>query len=62
MLKETRKAELTPAFEALLLNCNLLFAVADLLKIDDAEKSRVDAILHPQGAHLFLNENVDNKY
>ena len=62
MLKETRKTELTPASEALLLNCDLLFAVADLLKIDDAEKARVDAILHPQGARLFLNENVDNKY
>ena len=62
MLKETRKAELTPASEALLLNCDLLFAVADLVKIDDAEKVRVDAILHPQGARLFLNENVDNKY
>lgn len=62
MLKETRKTELTPASEALLLNCDLLFAVADLLKIDDAEKIRVDAILHPKGARLFLNENVDNKY
>ena len=62
MLKETRKTELTPASEALLLNCDLLFAVADLIKIDDAEKTRVDAILHPQGSRLFLNENVDNKY
>ena len=62
MLKETRKTELTPASEALLLNCDLLFAVADLIKIDDAEKARVDTILHPQGSRLFLNENVDNKY
>ncbi len=62
MLKETRKTELTPASEALLLNCDLLFAVADLLKIDSTEQARVDAILHPQGARLFLNESVDNKY
>ena len=62
MLKETRKAELAPASEALLLNCDLLFAVADLVKINDSEKARVDAILHPQGARLFLNENIDNKY
>ncbi len=62
MLKETRKTELTPVSEALLLNCDLLFAVADLVKPDDAEKARVDTILHPQGARLFLNENVDNKY
>ena len=62
LLKETRKSELAPASEALLLNCDLLFAVADLIKIDDAEKTRINAILHPQGARLFLNENVDNKY
>ncbi len=62
MLKEARKAELAPASEALLLNCDLLFAVADLVKINDSEKARVDAILHPQGARLFLNENIDNKY
>lgn len=62
MLKETRKTELTPTSEALLLNCDLLFAVADLIKIKDVEKARVDAILHPQGARLFLNEDIDNKY
>lgn len=62
MLKETRKKELTPASEALLLNCDLLFAVANLAHIDDTEKARVDAILHPKGARLFLDENVDNKY
>ena len=62
LLKETRKVELTPVSEALLLNCDLLFAVSDLINIDDAEKARVDAILHPQGSRLFLNENIDNKY
>ena len=62
MLKEVRKAELPPASEALLLNCDLLFAVADLEKIDSAEQARVDTILHPQGARLFLNESTDNQY
>ena len=62
MLKETRKTELTPISEALTLNCDLLFGIAELLPIDDTEKTRVDAILHPQGAHLFLNESIDNKY
>ena len=62
LLKETRKKELTPASEALQLNCDLLFAIAELVKIDDAEKMRVNTILHLNGARLFLNENVDNKY
>ena len=62
MLRETRKTELTPVSEALTLNCDLLFAVSDILHISDAEKARVNVILHPQGARLFLNENMDNKY
>ena len=62
LLKDTRKTELTPVSEALTLNCDLLFAVADLLGIDSTEKARVDAILHPQGDILFLNKNIDNMY
>lgn len=62
MLKEIRKTELTPASEALILNLDLVFGLAEQIKISDAEKTRVDAILHPQGERLFLNETFDNKY
>lgn len=62
MLKETRKTELTPTSEALTLNLDLLFGLADVLCISDTEKTRVDSILHPQGAALFLNKVLDTKY
>ena len=61
MLKETRKTELTPVSDALLLNCDLLFAIADQITIDEQKKANVDRILHPEGTRLFLNEVLDNK-
>ena len=62
MLKETRKTELPPISEALRLNCDLLFALAEHIDLTDAEKAKVDTILHPNGERLFLTEPIDNKY
>lgn len=62
MLKETRKVELPPISEALRLNCDLLFALAGQIDLTDAEKTKVDTILHPNGQRLFLIEPIDNKY
>lgn len=62
MLKETRKTELPPVYEPLMLNCDLLFAIADELKIADAEKNRIDRMLHPNGDRLFLTETIDDQY
>ena len=62
MLKETRKTELPPAYEPLMLNCDLLFAIADELKIADTEKSRIDRMLHPNGDRLFLTRTIDDQY
>lgn len=62
MLKETRKTELPPVYEPLMLNCDLLFAIADELKIADAEQTRIDRMLHPNGDRLFLTETVDDQY
>ena len=62
MLKENRKTEFAPVSEPLRLNCDLLFDIATELEIPDADKARADAILHPNGARLFLNENLDDLY
>ena len=62
MLKETRKTEFVPVSEPLRLNCDLLFGIAAELEIPDAEKSRADAILHPNDARLFLNMSLDDMY
>jgi len=62
MLKEMRKTELPPVLEAISLNCDLLFSIADLAGIDEAEKGIVDLMLHSGGAKLLLMETLDNKY
>lgn len=62
MLKETRKTELPPVSEPLLLNCELLFALADELAIDSTEQARIDKMLHGNGDSLFLTVPIDNQF
>lgn len=62
MLTEERKAELPPTDEALLLNCDLLFALADELGVSDAQRQSIDGILHEDGAPLFLVPPLDSLY
>lgn len=61
-LEETRKTELPPVCEPLRLNCDLLFALANQLRISESEQQRLDGILHPNGAPLFLTKALDDQY
>ena len=61
-LKEQRKVELPPVYEPLVLNCDLLFALADELSIDSTEKNRIEGILRGNGDALFLTETLENRY
>ena len=49
LLKAQRKVELPPVDEALYLNCDLLFALAEQLDISVDEQKKIDAILHEMG-------------
>ncbi len=62
MLKEERKTELAPVYEPLTLNCDLLFALADEMKISDTDKQQIEQILRENDAPLFLVEELDNLY
>ncbi len=62
MLKENRKKELPPISEPLLLNCELLFALAGELSLSEKEQSKVDSILHPGEEPAFLVQPLDAKY
>lgn len=61
-LKEERKTEFPPVSEPLALNCDLLFALAKELDITEAEQAKVETILHPSGAPLFLTNVIDEPY
>ncbi len=61
-LARARQTELPPVYEPLLLNCDLLFALADELGIPETERLKIDGILHPNGEPIFLTEALDARY
>ena len=60
-LKATRKIELPPVYQPLVLNCNLLFDLAKELNFTDKEKKEIEDILH-NGDTLFLTTDLEEKY
>lgn len=61
-LKEERKAEIPPVYEPLVLNCDMLFMLANELGIADSDKAKIDGILHENGQPIFLTPSIDEKY
>ena len=61
-LKETRKTELPPLYEPLVLNCDLLFALAAELEIDYAEQVKIQNILQTAENGIFLSHPVNDRY
>ena len=61
-LKERRKVELPPVYEPLVLNCELLFGLAEEMNISSSERSKIEGILHQGGNALFYTEPLDNRY
>lgn len=60
--QRNRNTELPPVYEPLLMNCELLFALADQLGISEKEQTRINDILHDDGAPLFLVDGLDAQY
>lgn len=61
-LKAQRKVALPPVSEALYLNCELLFALAEKRGFSSTEQKRIDGILHENGTRLFLTETLDDRF
>ena len=61
-LNEARKAELPALYEPLVLNCELLFALADEMKISDSEKAEIEAILKTSSNGTFLCKPINDAY
>lgn len=61
-LKEARKTELPPLYEPLVLNCELLFALAEKLGIDNSEMAEIEAILQTEKKGVFLTDTINNRY
>ncbi len=61
-IREARKRALPPISEPLLLNCELLFALAEELKLPESARGEIEGILHPNGEPAFLIPPLDAKY
>ena len=61
-LKESRKTELPPMYEPLILNCDLLFALAEEMNISNDEKTEIEDILQTEKNGVFLSDPVNDRY
>lgn len=66
-LNSTRKTELPALYEPLILNCDLLFALAKELNIDDSEKKDIEAILQTHttltnSQKVFISNPINYRY
>lgn len=61
-LKETRETELPALYEPLVLNCDLLFALADEMDISKKEKLEIEDILRTEENGVFLSKPVNDRY
>ena len=61
-LKDARETELPPLYEPLVLNCDLLFALADEMGISSKEKAEIEDILQTDKNGVFLSKPVNDRY
>lgn len=61
-LRAERKIALPPVSEALYLNVELLFGLANEMNISSAEKQKIDSILHSNGESIFLTKALDDRF
>jgi len=61
-LKESRKTELPSMYEPLVLNCELLFALADKMSISTDEQTEILAILETGTNGIFLVKPINDAY
>lgn len=61
-LKDERVAALPPVSQPLMLYCDLLFGLCDILDVSSDEVQKISSLLHENGEPLFLNEPLDGIY
>ena len=62
LIKEERKTALPPVDDALYLNCDMLFLLAEKKNVSTSERKRIESILHENGDEIFLTKSLDNQF
>ncbi len=60
--KEIRETELPQLYEPLILNCELLFALADEMELSAEEKNNIEAILQTNSNGIFISRPINDAY
>ncbi len=60
--RELRKTELPSLYEPLILNCELLFALADELGISNEDKEDIEAVLKTSTNGTFISKPINDAY
>lgn len=61
-IEEERKKELPPVYEPLVVNCELLFGLADELNVSARTENKIDNMLHSGNKPLFLTVQLENEF
>lgn len=61
-LKDTRKTELPPLYDPLIVSCDLLFTVADKLNISNERQVWIEDLLKTNTNGVFLSDAINNRY
>lgn len=61
-LRRIRKTELPPVYEPLVLNCDLLFALAKQLNVGESEQNKIQKMLKTESNGVFLSGLVNDRY
>ena len=61
-LKKTRKTELPSLYDPLVLNCDLLFSMAEELEKGENEQAKIEGILKTDTAGVFISRPVNKEY
>lgn len=61
-LQKDRKSELPVLYEPLILNCDLLFTLADEMNISSKEQEKIEAILQTDSNGVFLVKPINDRY
>lgn len=61
-IEEERKTALPPVYQPLLVNCELMFGLAEQIHLSNSEKTKIEEMLRNEDGPLFLVSQLENTF